>query len=166
MVGVRIKIAAIVVCCFVAVAFTWRRSVPLSPLSPPLAFAAATPRPTPAPSFATMCWGTEHCSALPAKKCSASLSGEAPVTIIAQEVETGPSSATGKELINADGVISPLVSFTAFTVHAADGTFSTTWSSATLGSQHFFGMVDEKSGEKRMESTDPIRTLICDSEKH
>ena len=164
MVGIRIKIAAIVVCCLVAVAFAWRSSVPLSPLSPPLAFAAPTP--TPAPSFATMCWGTEHCSALPAKKCPVSLSGEAPVTIIARVMETGPSTATGKELINADGVISPLISFTAFTVRAKDGTFSTTWSSAALGSQHFFGMVDEKSGEKRMESTDPAFTIICDSEKH
>ena len=116
--------------------------------------------------FGLNCKGSIRCSKISGRKCpSTGLgTGDGPFNLAAL---WKPSSNTGVETINEDGVVIGPITFTSTFTLNTSGTFTTTWTSSALGTQKFFGALTSfTSGvakQFRAVTTDTLDSAACDS---
>ena len=116
--------------------------------------------------FGLNCKGSIRCSKISGGKCPSSglSTGDGPFNLAALWT---PSSNTGVETVNEDGVVIGPITFTSTFTLQTNGTFTTTWTSSSLGKQRFFGALASFSSgvaKKFRAVTDTLDSAACDGD--
>ena len=117
--------------------------------------------------FGLNCKRSIRCSKISGGKCpSTNLSaGDGPFNLAALWT---PSSNTGVETLDEDGVVIGPITFTSTFTLNTNGTFTTTWTSSTFGKQKFYGALTSFSSgvakKFRGVATDTFDSAACDGD--